>query len=554
MEHDGPRPDGTVLDSSLEKVRAAVAYIGIVGHLYGQVPACELNPDRLSLTELEFREARRLGLPMLIFIMGEDHPVKRSEVEQDPVKIIKLAAFRDEVTRAAEGSPLQRVYAEFNDLHEFGVAVTAAVSELRRLLDGQPADGGVYAGTAHAAGLKADELARRAQRATDQGLALALAHAAVTEYEPTPYATLTLALQVPIRCSRLRVGRTGVNLAWSGDCRLAVQVGEKDVLVLADPTDENPREIRSPVRIGNSLCWNRDHLTASSTTFSNRAIIVWRNAADLAERKKLPKRVRIPTLDMMLGFERREFSQMAWFNRDEDASVNVLAESGSYLAHSGSSLARPMVRLWLEGNSKVDTIALPVVPTEMITTGPLAWARSGELAVGGAGIIRVYHRGGKFHDLKVNGTVTALDWAADGRLAAVIGGSITIWRTWNDDKPYRLSTDARQLGALRWSARGHIAVAADELLYVWGPEQVGAEDPRPVTLPSFAPARLGWSPRSHLAALGRRGDTGEAELRIWDLGADLDTIVQNAARFPLVELTAEQRADHGLPQPPDHSS
>jgi hypothetical protein len=138
MEHDSALPDGTVLDSSLRKVRDAVAYLGIVSHLYGQVPQTELNPDGLSLTELEFREARRLGLPMLIFIMGADHPVKVADAEQDPAKRAKLAAFREEIKCAAEGSPLHRVYAEFNDLHLFELTVTQAVAELRRHLDNHP--------------------------------------------------------------------------------------------------------------------------------------------------------------------------------------------------------------------------------------------------------------------------------------------------------------------------------------------------------------------------------------------------------------------------------
>ena len=95
MEHDAARPDGTVVDSSLQKVRDAAAYIGVISHKYGQVPdSADSNPDGFSLTELEFREARRLGRPMLIFIMGDDHDVKPNAVERDPDKIRKLEAFR----------------------------------------------------------------------------------------------------------------------------------------------------------------------------------------------------------------------------------------------------------------------------------------------------------------------------------------------------------------------------------------------------------------------------------------------------------------------------
>ena len=150
MEHDAARPGGTDVDSSLQKVRDAAAYIGVISHKYGQVPeSADSNPDGFSLTELEFREARRLGRPMLIFIMGDDHDVKPNAVERDPDKIRKLEAFRDEVKRAAADSRLHRVYATFNSLGEFEVTAERSVAALRRFLDGQlkPAPSGQTDGT-----------------------------------------------------------------------------------------------------------------------------------------------------------------------------------------------------------------------------------------------------------------------------------------------------------------------------------------------------------------------------------------------------------------------
>jgi hypothetical protein len=136
MEHDAARPDVTVIESSLDKVHEASAYIGVIGHKYGQIPdSAERNPYGFSLTELEFREARRLGRPMLIFIMGEDHDVKRDDVEQDREKAVKLAAFREEVKQTSEESPIERVYDEFNSLHEFELAAVRSIAELRRFLD-----------------------------------------------------------------------------------------------------------------------------------------------------------------------------------------------------------------------------------------------------------------------------------------------------------------------------------------------------------------------------------------------------------------------------------
>lgn len=61
--------------------------------------------------------------------MGDDHDVKKADIERDPEKIAKLEAFREEVKRAEAQSHLQRVYYEFNSLHEFELAVTRSVIE-----------------------------------------------------------------------------------------------------------------------------------------------------------------------------------------------------------------------------------------------------------------------------------------------------------------------------------------------------------------------------------------------------------------------------------------
>ena len=94
MEQDSALPAGTVIDASLQKVRDGAAYVGIIGAQYGNIPdSAEHNPERLSLTELEFREARELGRPVLLFIMGPDHDVKQRDVESDPEKKRKLRCF-----------------------------------------------------------------------------------------------------------------------------------------------------------------------------------------------------------------------------------------------------------------------------------------------------------------------------------------------------------------------------------------------------------------------------------------------------------------------------
>jgi hypothetical protein len=120
-----------VIESSLQMVRDASAYIGLISHKYGQ------TPDNLSLTELEFNEAQDQNRPILLFIMGPDHPVRPRDVETDPARIAKLNAFRERAKLMKPDSQVHRVYATFNSLEEFNTQAIHAVAGLRRHLDAQ---------------------------------------------------------------------------------------------------------------------------------------------------------------------------------------------------------------------------------------------------------------------------------------------------------------------------------------------------------------------------------------------------------------------------------
>jgi predicted ATPase len=136
MENDSAKPDVDLTDSSLQMVRDASAYIGIISRKYGQAPVSpERNPNRLSLTELEFDEALRLQRPILLFIMGDNHLLRAADIETDPGKIEKLNAFRDRVRRMKPDSPVHRVYVTFDSLEEFNSKAIHAVAGLRRYLN-----------------------------------------------------------------------------------------------------------------------------------------------------------------------------------------------------------------------------------------------------------------------------------------------------------------------------------------------------------------------------------------------------------------------------------
>jgi len=138
MEHDSAGLMD-VVDSSLQMVRDSAAYVLIISHKYGQTPECpKRNPDKLSITELEFKEAVELRRPTLLFIMGDDHEIKKRDVEKDPEKEAKLNAFRERAKKMGPDSKVHRVYAEFNSLEEFREKAAKALSDLRLAFHATP--------------------------------------------------------------------------------------------------------------------------------------------------------------------------------------------------------------------------------------------------------------------------------------------------------------------------------------------------------------------------------------------------------------------------------
>ncbi len=132
MENDSAKSGVDVLDSSLQMVGDAAVYIGIIAKKLGQIPKCSTrNPGNVSITELEFNKAVRLGRPILLFLMGDGHHVLESQIELKPANRKKLNAFRERAKKMGPDSEVHRVYAEFNSLEEFKEKAAKALSELR---------------------------------------------------------------------------------------------------------------------------------------------------------------------------------------------------------------------------------------------------------------------------------------------------------------------------------------------------------------------------------------------------------------------------------------
>jgi hypothetical protein len=136
---DSYLPDSdTVRDSCLDDVAACDLYVLILGHRYGFVPADD-NPERLSITQLEFRRAGECGIPR-IALLRTSIPDERLADLQDPAKAALVWAFRAEVAHAVRP-------AEFSDqaglIQGLSTGIQAALAKLAQQPAGQATAGRV---------------------------------------------------------------------------------------------------------------------------------------------------------------------------------------------------------------------------------------------------------------------------------------------------------------------------------------------------------------------------------------------------------------------------
>src|SRR5205807_3174080 len=80
MEHL-PASDAEAISASLKLVNEADIYVGVFAHRYGYVPK-ENNPQKISITEMEYNRAVERDIARLIFLMYDDHPIKAGDVEK----------------------------------------------------------------------------------------------------------------------------------------------------------------------------------------------------------------------------------------------------------------------------------------------------------------------------------------------------------------------------------------------------------------------------------------------------------------------------------------
>lgn len=118
MEHLSAE-DANAVQVSLRMVEEADLYLGVFGFRYGYIPP----NSETSVTEMEYNRAVERGIPQLIFLMDDDHPVKPSDVETG-AGAEKLKAFKERLKA-------DRVVGFFKSADELLALVIQSLSDLR---------------------------------------------------------------------------------------------------------------------------------------------------------------------------------------------------------------------------------------------------------------------------------------------------------------------------------------------------------------------------------------------------------------------------------------
>ena len=80
---------------------------------------------KVSFTEAEYREARRLEIPCFVYMPDESRPVLPRHLEHDPAKLGALHQFKDELLK-------RHTVLRFQDTADLASAVTRDIADFVR--------------------------------------------------------------------------------------------------------------------------------------------------------------------------------------------------------------------------------------------------------------------------------------------------------------------------------------------------------------------------------------------------------------------------------------
>ncbi len=87
------------LHTCLNDIRLCDFYIGIFAWRYGYIPKDQDNLERISITELEYREARKCHKPSLIFMSSDDFPIESEFDDRLSDELNGITRFRSHLNK-----------------------------------------------------------------------------------------------------------------------------------------------------------------------------------------------------------------------------------------------------------------------------------------------------------------------------------------------------------------------------------------------------------------------------------------------------------------------
>lgn len=137
MEHL-PALDADAIEASLTMVEEADIYVGIFAHRYGYTP----QGYDISITEMEYNRAVERGIPILIFIIDDEVPVKPKDFDKG------IAAEKLEILK--EKLKSKHVVASFESPKDLRGLVINSLEQLKKQLPKEEKDQGkVWAKSLH---------------------------------------------------------------------------------------------------------------------------------------------------------------------------------------------------------------------------------------------------------------------------------------------------------------------------------------------------------------------------------------------------------------------
>jgi hypothetical protein len=115
------------LEFCLAQVRESAIYLGIFGTRYGHVD----EATGRSITELEYREAKRLVLPCLIYLIDTRAKVTLRDVEEDSDKARKLHQLKEELRDSTKG----HVVGRFTTAEDLAMNLAVDIDKAKNMLE-----------------------------------------------------------------------------------------------------------------------------------------------------------------------------------------------------------------------------------------------------------------------------------------------------------------------------------------------------------------------------------------------------------------------------------